>query len=371
MINLNLPINNTSFGQVSWGILRHLYETGENPNVFPRGDKHDISSQEFDPTFNQWLQGCINKSFFDLDFDSQKTFSLWHLYDSFTKYTKENYLFSFYELDSPTPLELNAVRNTTKTFFSSEYSVKTFREYGVDNVEYLPLFFDKWNFHQKKDKEYFSDGRIVFNIAGKFEHRKNHAKVLKSWAKKYGRKTGDGKGPIKYFLQCAVSNLWLGRDKMLGIINSVFEGQVYDNISFIDHMNENLTYNDYLNSGNIILAMSGGEGWGLPEFQSVAIGKHSVVMNAHAYKGWANPENSVMVNSSGKFESQDGVFFKNGDAKNQGKFFDFKEDDFINGCEEALKRVEKSPVNENGLKLQEQFSVEKFVDNLIKLTCNS
>ena len=77
-----------------------------------------------------------------------------------------------------------------------------------------------------------------------------------------------------------------------------------------------------------------------------------------------------MVNSSGKFESHDGLFFQNGDIKNQGKFFDFKEDDFILGCEEAVKRVEKNPMNEIGLKLQEKFSVEKFFDNLNRL-CNS
>jgi len=157
---------------------------------------------------------------------------------------------------------------------------------------------------------------------------------------------------------------------MLGIINSVFEGQKYDNITFIDHMDENLTYNDFLNSGNIVLGMSGGEGWGLPEFQSVAVGKHSVIMDAHSYKGWVNSENSVMVNPSGKFESHDGVFFQNGDIKNQGEFFDFKEDDFVQGCEEAVKRVEKNPVNETGLKLQEEFSVEKFFENLNRL-CNS
>lgn len=368
MLNYNLPINNTSFGQISWGMLRYLYEKGENPNVFPKGENHDISSQQFDPSFNQWLQGCISKGYFELDRVNQKTFSIWHLYDSFTHYTNKDYMLSFYELDSPTPLEMNAIRNTTKTFFSSEYTVNLFKEYGVDNVEYLPLFFDKWNFHQKTDKQYFSDDRIVFNVVGKFEIRKNHPKILKAWAKKYGRKTGDGKGPFKYFLQCAVSNRWLGDEQTNNAINQVFEGEKYDNINFFGHMSENLTYNDFLNSANIVIGMSGGEGWGLPEFQSVAMGKHSVMMNAHSYKSWANSENSVLVNPHGKFDSHDGAFFYKGDVKNQGKFFDFKEDDFIDGCEEAIKRVESNPVNEVGLSLQNTYSVDKFFENLERLT---
>ncbi len=52
-------------------------------------------------------------------------------------------------------------------------------------------------------------------------------------------------------------------------------------------MQKNSLYNDYLNSANIILGMSGGEGWGLPEFQSVALGKHAVILNATGYKDWA------------------------------------------------------------------------------------
>jgi hypothetical protein len=78
-----------------------------------------------------------------------------------------------------------------------------------------------------------------------------------------------------------------------------------------------------------------------------------------------------MVKSFGKFDSHDGAFFHNGDVKNQGKFFDFKEEDFIEGCEKAIERVEKNPVNENGLKLQEDYSIEKFFENLERLTCNS
>ena len=47
--------------------------------------------------------------------------------------------------------------------------------------------------------------------------------------------------------------------------------------------------------------------------------------------------------------------------------FDFNEDDFIEGCEEAIKRVKSNPVNEEGKKLQTKFSYENTVDELLKL----
>jgi len=46
--------------------------------------------------------------------------------------------------------------------------------------------------------------------------------------------------------------------------------------------------------------MSGGEGWGLPEFQSVALGKHGVILNSSGYQDWANEKNTVMVQPNGK-----------------------------------------------------------------------
>jgi hypothetical protein len=103
-------------------------------------------------------------------------------------------------------------------------------------------------------------------------------------------------------------------------------------------MQKNVLYNDFLNSSNIVIGMSGGEGWGLPEFQSVALGKHGVILNSSGYQDWANEKNSVMVQPNGKEDSSDGVFFRKGGAFNQGNIFTFNEDEFIAGCEEAIER---------------------------------
>ena len=130
-------------------------------------------------------------------------------------------------------------------------------------------------------------------------------------------------------------------------------------------MQTNEMYNDFLNSSNIIIGMSGGEGWGLPEFQSVALGKHSVILDAHAYQEWATTENSVLVGSTSKIDCVDGIFFKKGNDKNQGQIFDWKEDDFIDACEEAIKRVEANRENAEGLKLQDEFTVGRTLDGIL------
>jgi hypothetical protein len=351
---LQLPVNKLSFGQVSVCILQEIYKKGLEPSLFPIN--HDIEAYSLPPDFIKWLQSSIRKGprFHKRD---HPVFMLWHLNASTLNCVSNNrHLLSFYELDAPTKAEVNIASSVDKLYFSSNHSIDTFSNYGI-NSSFMPLGFDHTHF-KKLDKKYFDDGRIVFNLCGKLEKRKRHSKVIKSWAKRFGNDK-------KYELQCAIHNSFIAKD-MPALIGRILEGKRYFNIQFLNYMDKNIQYNDFLNSGNIIIGMSGGEGWGLPEFHSVAIGKHAVIMEETGYKEWANRENSVMVSSSGKIPSADGVFFNEGADFNQGRIYDFDEDEFIAACEKAIERVESNEENLNGLKLQEEFTYEKVTNQILE-----
>lgn len=76
---------------------------------------------------------------------------------------------------------------------------------------------------------------------------------------------------------------------------------------------------------------------------------------------------ATLVQPSGKITSVDNMFFRQGDAFNQGNIFDFQEDEFIAACETAIKKVESNPKNEKGLSLQTEYTKEKLVEGIIKL----
>ena len=355
---LNLPVNSVSFGQVSTLLLRELYKKNlNNFTLYPIGDRYDLSTQESDEGFFNFIQ-TRTSDFISKIKRTDPVFKLWHLNGSLDSPSNKRYLLSFYELDNPTKEEINIVKNQDKVFFSSNYTVDIFKMFGCSNVEFLPLAFDKYNF-KRLEKKYFSDNRIVFNLVGKLEKRKNHKNVIQAWVKKFGNDS-------RYHLQCSIYNPFLKEEDNKALINSILEGKQYFNISFIGNMPKNAMYNDYLNSADIIIGMSGGEGWGLPEFHSLALGKHGVILNAHAYKDWATKDNSVLVESNGLIDSEDGVFFTKGAPFNQGNIFDFNEEAFIDGCEKAIERVENNKVNENGLKLQKEFTYKKTLESILK-----
>jgi glycosyltransferase involved in cell wall biosynthesis len=355
--SFNAPLGEVSFGQVSTLLLRGFFSRGIKPDVFVIGQNPTFSSQKQDQEFTSSVSQCIGKAH-ESHSRETPTLKLWHLNQGMDSFSKVNYLLTFYELDQPTPHELNVAKNCDKLIFTSKYTQDIFSQFGVKS-EVVPLAFDKYNF-KKINKKYFEDERIVFNLCGKFEKRKHHERIIKAWCKKFGNNK-------KYYLQCALFNPFIDEQSNKQNFIRSLESKNYFNVQFLGHMPTNELYNDYLNSGNIIIGMSGAEGWGLPEFQSVALGKHSVILDAHAYKEWANESNSVLVQPSGKIEAYDGLFFKPNEPYNQGNIYDFSEDDFISSCEEAIKRYESSQVNENGLKLQENFSLDKTLDKLLPI----
>tara|TARA_Y100000004_G_scaffold194757_1_gene260121 strand:+ start:429 stop:1514 length:1086 start_codon:yes stop_codon:yes gene_type:complete len=355
--SLNLPVNSVSFGQVSALLLRGLYERQVNPPLFTIGGNVDLSTQTPDEGFFNWVKTLTDSAAY-LHSRDNPTLKLWHFNGGMESFSNKHILLTFYELDQPTKTELNVAKSCEKLIFTNKYTQEVFKQHNIDS-ELVPLAFDKYNF-KRLDKEYFDDGRIVFNLCGKFEKRKHHRKIIQAWIKKFGNDK-------RYFLQCSVYNSFLSEEQNKSIFAESVNHTKYFNVHFLGFHPTNQLYNDFLNSGDIIIGMSGGEGWGLPEFHSVAIGKHAVMLNASSYKDWISNENSVIVEPKGKIDVYDGAFFTEGSAYNQGKIFDFDEDDFISACEESIKRVESNRTNEKGLALQDEFPVSRMTNSILQI----
>ena len=354
----NVPINPTSFGQLSVSILRELYNRSSEPCLFTLGSV-DLSPFREDEGFNEWLKKSKSKSF--LHSRASPSFKLWHLNGSLESVSREQLLLTFYECNSPTKEEVNAAKNSNLAL-TSRHAQEIFESHGVKSTV-IPLAFDNYSFHETKSK-YYDDDRIVFNLAGKFEKRKNHKKIIKAWSRKFGNNK-------KYYLQCSLWNHFFNEEENKNNFRSCFDEEEYYNVQFLAYMPENSIYNDFLNSSDITIAMSGGEGWGLPEFTSLCLGKHSITLNAHGYKEWANEKNSVLVEPKGEYDAYDGIFFKRGDRFNQGSFQDFDEDDFISACEEAIKKTEQNKYNESGVKLKEKFNYKNTTDKIVETIYNN
>jgi hypothetical protein len=355
---VQVPLNSLSFGQVSFNLLYEFYKLGLNPHIFKASDHQiDFSAYDFEQDFTSWITKNHNEALLKHN-RNIPCIRLWHINDSLRTYSNRQILLTFHETDQLTPIEANILKNS-EVCVTSKYTQDVFANSGVSS-SIVHLGFDS-NHFKILDKKYFDDGRITFNLCGKYEKRKHHTKIVKAWIKKFGKDK-------RYSLQCALHNpFYQDPAELKGAFTNMLDGKPVFNVTFLTSMPKNSTYNDFLNSSDIVIAMSGAEGWGLPEFQSVGLGKHAVVLNATSYKEWANKENSIIVEPNNKIEVYDGKFFSKGAPFNQGNIFDFSEDEFIAGCEEAIKRVESDRVNHEGLKLQEKFKYSDTANKLLSM----
>ena len=351
---VNAPINALSFGNVSVNILRELHKKDVDLVFFPIGDKAELEAYDkIDLSFVKYLQSATNSRYEKINKDIP-TLKLWHIFGSETRYSKNQSLFTFHEVSEVTSIEKNLLNLQDKVFVSSNYTKNIFELNGVENVTYVPLGFDS-DFHIT-NKTYLED-KIHFGLLGKFESRKNTARIIKTWLKLFGNNS-------KYQLSCAITNPFLDKAKFQNELLKTLEGKQYNNLNFVPYMQTNSEVNDFLNSIDIDLGgLSGAEGWNLPSFNATALGKWSVVMNATAHKDWATSDNSILIEPSSLKDCYDDVFFKKGQAFNQGQFFNISDEEMENAILKSVSYAKKP--NPEGLKLQKEFTYEKTVETIL------
>lgn len=111
------------------------------------------------------------------------------------------------------------------------------------------------------------------------------------------------------------------------------------------------------------MALSGGEGFGLPTLTSRVLGKRGVILKAHSFVDFCSNDDSTWVEPSGKEDSSDGIFFMKGGDFNQGEFFKWDEDEVIAAMEESVGKDQPDP--KIGEELAKKFSVRNCVDLLL------
>ena len=351
------PYNSLSMGTVSVSLTRELFKRGELPCIFPiYGQPPDLSAQVHDQEFNQKLDACVLSA---PQRHSRKNPALmqWHINGALDSYSeKGNHLLTYLETDTLTPTETNVLRQQAKVYVTSRFTASMMAQYGIQ-AEYVPLGFDSHNFKQLGTRPKI-DGVVQFFLPGKLEARKNHMQVLSAWAKRFGNDKA-------YRLNCAVHNPFLPPERMNAMINQALGGKPYWNIFFHPWQNDNGSYNSLIQSSEIVISMSGGEGRDLPCYHATALGAWPVAMKAHAYLDYLTDENAVLVSPNGKRPAADGVHFAPSGPYNQGNFFTVSDEEFIKGCEKAVENVKTKGLNTAGMELQKKGYGEA-VDIILK-----
>jgi len=349
------PINPLSLGNVSYNFLRELYNKKIDTTIFPVGNQANFEAYDkIEPEFLEWIKQNAFNRYKKLN-KNNPVLKNWHINGSELRVAPKQYLYTFYEVDSPTEEEVAIVNSQEHVFFSSSESNEIFKSKGCNNTSFVPLGFDK-DFFQT-NKKYLGDDVIHFGLIGKFERRKNTQGIIQLWLQKYGDNP-------KYQLTCLINNPFFKEEDFAEMMKQVTHGRKWKNLNILPYLKTNSEVNDLLNAIDIDLSgLSNGEGWNLPAFNATALGKWSIVSNCSSHRDWATEDNSVLINVAGKQPCYDNFFFKEGMPFNQGNYYKLDSDSIINGFEKA-ETLAKT-LNTNGLKLQSEFTYSHSIDKIL------
>ncbi len=359
--NIELPINSTSLGQMSFGILFELFSRRDSllPNIFPIGEGVDFSSFDIpnQEEFAAWFSERASRSIFQVG-KKLPLIRYWHIQGSEKVLpNSKSVLWTVHELDSITETERDICGFYDSVAVTSKFSQGVFKNGGV-NAEFVPNFFDSIHFFQKPPRQ--DDGIIHFALIGKTEKRKHTHETIAAWANKFG-------GNQKYRLHSLIYNKFLPPEINQRSIDNIFRGSPPWNFNRLEFQTKNSSVNDLINYCDILIDGSGGEGWSLPTFNAMALGKQVVCMNAHGTTTYANEDNAILFNPNGKVEAWDGTFFVQGNPFNQGNIYTFAPADFSQAMDTAVDRVSQKIENSSGISLQSEYTAKRTVDSLLSL----
>lgn len=359
-LNFDAPINSLSLGNVSINFLRELHKRDIDVSLFSPSPSIDIKAYDkLDEEFVRWMQSISVFNMKDFSNDTP-TLKVWHIKDSEKQLGHNQYLYTFYELDSPTETEVNTVKAQKHVFFSSSESAQLFKDKGCTNVSYVPLGFDP-DIKSAVSKGLKEDV-IHFSLIGKFEKRKNTQAILYVWGKKFG-------DDPKYALTCLIDNPFMKEEDVIKAASAAFGGKKPKNVNFLPRLETNSEVNALMASSDINLSgISNGEGWNLPAFNSAALGKWSIVSDCSAHKDWATSKNSILIPIKSKQPCYDNIFFKEGLNYNQGEYYLCNQKLVEKAMDEAVKLAKKP--NAEGMSLQTQFTYEKSMDQILSKIFN-
>jgi glycosyltransferase involved in cell wall biosynthesis len=295
IININAPINQTSYGYVSCNIIKELNLLGH--------DLRHIAIGNNDPDIE--ILPYIKDVLYRWDYSyNAPCIKIWHQHDLNAFYGKGKRIgMPIFELEQFNPLELHSLNNPDRLFVCSNWARSVLKN-NLPNfsgsIDVVPLGVDNSIF---KPCPLPSVKKTIFGNFGKFEVRKGHDILPEVFNKAF---TEDD----DVLLVMMPSNFFLNPHEVESWVKSFKNTKLGDKILFIERQKSHSMVYNIMSQIHCGIFPSRAEGWNLEALELLACGRHLIITNATAHTEFCNSENSYLVEmTSGYEKAKDFKFF--------------------------------------------------------------
>jgi len=325
MKNLNVvaALNRTSFGIVSFYMLKYFAKHGVNVSFFPIGQVDVSAYADNDLSF---LKEQIERSkFYDKAAPCLRIFHQFSLAEMIGNGKKVAY--SFFELDRLKDNEVHHINCLDKFFVASNWAKEVCLKSGVNvPIDILYPGIEEVIYPEVKR----SDGKIKFLVCGKFEVRKLHDAIISAFSDAFDLFDNVQLDLLTYnpFNSKEENEKWFGLIKGSKLAHKV---NILNPIQL--HSDVLKMYRNY----DVFVGLSRAEGFMLPLAEAMKAGCLCIASNNTAMGDYISKDNCVFIKSSGKDKAVDGKWFF-GD----GSWDKFDYNDVVNSFVEAKHMVENN-----------------------------
>jgi glycosyltransferase involved in cell wall biosynthesis len=289
-LNIQCPINQTSYGYVSSYLLSHLNKLGCDIRHIP------IGRNSYDPYLENDVKSVTDKIGY---FRDSPTLKIWHQHDLKCAVGSPEVGFPIFELESFNEVESKSIKNADFILVCSEWAKDRVKALKREDVYVVPLGYDNTIFRHSP----ITQGKTVFGNFGKWEIRKGHDVLYKAFNDAFG-KNDDVELvmlPSNSFLKASQTREWVSRYK---------ESKLGDKITIYPRLKTQSMVADLMSRVDCGVFPARAEGWNLEALELLACGKHLIITNCTGHTEFCNKENSRLIEMTSGFEkAEDGVFF--------------------------------------------------------------
>jgi len=301
-ININCPINRTSYGYVSSYFMKYLLSQGYDVKHVP------IGKNDPDPEIAEDIASAISGNDYFYDAVCLK---IWHqngLDDFYGGGPRVG--FPIFELESFSKKELHSIGNPDHIFVCSNWAKGVIQNATQRrDVSVVPLGYDPIKF---RPLPFITEGvnalglnasTTVFANFGKFEIRKGHD-VLGDIFNKAFDKDDD------VALIMMPSNPFMTNAEINSFVDRYKKSKLNDKIYFIPRLETQSQVAQVMNASHCGVFPSRAEGWNLEALEMLACGRHVIITNATAHTEFCDNSNCFLVNMESGYEpAYDGKWF--------------------------------------------------------------
>ena len=360
-LNLNAPINTTSYGYVSSYILKELLDLNYDIRYIPildhhRPDPDDLLRPHIEDVLNRW----------DF-FHDAPCLKIWHQFDLRAFYGKGlRIAMPIFELEEFNHRELHSLNNPDELFVCSEWARKVIHDNVPEKVGHthvVPLGYDDSIFKPCPLPE---GEKTIFGNFGKFETRKGHD-ILPEVFNKAFEKEDD------VLLIMMASNPFLKPEETREWINKFKNTKLGDKIIFVPRQQTQAMVYNIMSQIHCGVFPSRAEGWNLEALELLACGRHVIISHATGHTEFCNSENCHLINMESGYEpANDGKWF-HGEFQWR-KIGNSEIDQMVEHMRTIHQKRTDGSLQENtiGIESAQKFTWKKAAntvhDNLIKLS---